>query len=176
MIHYTSVYYYSKEKEWLQLLTINMDGCQKHNIVQRKQVMEESSSFSHCHVRLFVTPLTAAHQASLSFTNSWSLLKLMSIESVMPPNHLILCHPLLLPPSIFPSLNLFQHIWNYSDYHFSSIMSVQIFRIVITFYFRFKKKIFAKNENPNPNTEGGTSVTEYQVIYLKLNWNKQYMN
>ena len=86
MIHYTSVYYYSKEKEWLQLLTINMDGCQKHNIVQRKQVMEESSSFSHCHVRLFVTPLTAAHQASLSFTISQSLLKLLSIESMMPSN------------------------------------------------------------------------------------------
>ena len=47
MIHYTSVYYYSKEKEWLQLLNINMDGCQKHNIVQRKHVMEESSLFSH---------------------------------------------------------------------------------------------------------------------------------
>ena len=44
---YTSAYYYSKEKEWLQLLNINIDGCQKHNIVQRKQVMEESSSFSH---------------------------------------------------------------------------------------------------------------------------------
>ena len=55
-------------------------------------------------------------------------------------------------------------------------MSVQIYQIVITFYFRFKKKIFAKNENPNPNMEGGTSVIEYQVMYLKLNWNKQYMN
>ena len=53
------------------------------------------------------TPWTAAHQASLSFTNSWSLLKLMSIESVMPSNHLILCCPLLLPPSIFPSIRVF---------------------------------------------------------------------
>ena len=53
-------------------------------------------------VRLFATSWTAAHQASLSITNSWSLLKLMSIESVKPSNHLILCHPLLLPPSIFP--------------------------------------------------------------------------
>ena len=51
---------------------------------------------------LFATPLTAACQASLSFTISWSLLKLMSTESVMPSNHLILCHPLLLLPSIFP--------------------------------------------------------------------------
>ena len=54
-------------------------------------------------VWLFVTPWIAAHQASLSVTNSWSLLKLMSIELVMPSNHLILCQPLLLPPSVFPS-------------------------------------------------------------------------
>ena len=54
-----------------------------------------------------MTPWTAARQASLSITNSWNLLKLMSIESVMPSNHLILCHPLLLPPSIFPSIRIF---------------------------------------------------------------------
>ena len=61
-------------------------------------------------VWLFVVPWTAAHQASLSITNSWSLLKLMSIELVMPSNHLILCHPLLLP-SIFPSIRgLFQSV------------------------------------------------------------------
>ena len=60
-------------------------------------------------VRLFVTPWTAAHQASLSITNAWSLLKLMSIESVMPSNHLTLCHPLLLLPSIFPSIRTFSN-------------------------------------------------------------------
>ena len=54
-----------------------------------------------------VTPWTAAHQASLSITNFWSLLKLMSIESVMPSSHLILCHTLLLLPSIFPSIRVF---------------------------------------------------------------------
>ena len=58
-------------------------------------------------VQLFATPWTAAHQASLSFTISWSLLKLISIESVMPFNHLILPRPLLLPPSIFPSIRVF---------------------------------------------------------------------
>ena len=58
-------------------------------------------------VWLFVTPWTAARQVSLSITNSRSLLKLMSIESVMLSNHLILCHPLLLPPSIFPSIRVF---------------------------------------------------------------------
>ena len=56
-----------------------------------------------------MTPWTAACQASLSITNSWSLLKLMSIESVMPSNHLILCGPVLLPPSIFPSIRVFSN-------------------------------------------------------------------
>ena len=60
-------------------------------------------------VRLFATPRTAAFQASLSITISWSLLKLMSLESVMPSNHLILCHPLLLLPSIFPSIRVFSN-------------------------------------------------------------------
>ena len=58
-------------------------------------------------VLLLATPWTTACQASLSITNSQSLLKLMSIESLMPSNHLILCHPLLLPPSIFPSIRVF---------------------------------------------------------------------
>ena len=61
------------------------------------------------HVQLFATPWTAARQASLSITNSWSLLKLMVIESVRPSNHLFLCHPLLLPPSIFPSIRVFSN-------------------------------------------------------------------
>ena len=61
------------------------------------------------HVRLPVTLWTAAHQASLSITNSWSLLKFMSIESVMPSNHLILRRPLLLLPSIFPSIRVFSN-------------------------------------------------------------------
>ena len=60
-------------------------------------------------VELFTTPWTTAHQASLSITNSGSLLKLISIESVMPSNHLIFSHPLLLPPSIFPSIWVFSN-------------------------------------------------------------------
>ena len=66
-----------------------------------------SSLQSLSRVQLFATPWTAAHQASLSITNSRSLLKLMIIESVMPSNHLILCRPLLLPPLIFPSIRVF---------------------------------------------------------------------
>ena len=61
------------------------------------------------HVQLFVTPWAATYQASLSFTISWSLLKFMSFKSVMPSNHLNLCHPLLLLPSIFPSLRVFSN-------------------------------------------------------------------
>ena len=68
-----------------------------------------SSVQSLSHVQLFVTPWTAACQASLSITNSWNLLKLMSIESVMPSNHLILCHSLLLLPSIFPNIRVFSN-------------------------------------------------------------------
>ena len=66
-----------------------------------------SSVHSFSHVRLFATPWTTAHQASLSITNCWGLPKPMSIKSVMPSNHLFLCHPLLLP-SIFPSIKSFQ--------------------------------------------------------------------
>ena len=60
-------------------------------------------------IRLFATPWTAAHQASLSIINSQSLLKLVSIESVMPSNHLIFCRPLLLPSSIFPCIRVFSN-------------------------------------------------------------------
>ena len=67
------------------------------------------SSVQSSPVLLFVTPWTAVHKASLSITNSQSLLKLMSIESVMPSNHLILCRTLLLPPSIFPSIRVFSN-------------------------------------------------------------------
>ena len=61
------------------------------------------------HVRLFATPWTVVRQASLAITNSQSLLKLISIISMMPANHLILCHPLLLPPPIFPSIRVFSN-------------------------------------------------------------------
>ena len=68
-----------------------------------------SSVQSLSRVQLFATPWTIAHQASLSITNSWNLVKLMSIESVVPSNHFILCPPLFLPPSIFPSIRVFSN-------------------------------------------------------------------
>ena len=70
---------------------------------------KHSSVQSLSRVRLFVNPWTTARQTSLSITNSWSLLKLLSIESVMPSNHLILCRSLLLPSSIFPSIRVFSN-------------------------------------------------------------------
>ena len=82
----------------------------KYNIAKLHVCMLQFSlvqSFSR--VRIIATPWTTAHQASLSITDSQSLLKLMSINSVMPPNHLILCHPLLLLPSIFPSIRVFSN-------------------------------------------------------------------
>ena len=100
-----------------------------------------SSVQSLSHVQLFVTPWTAACQAFLSITNAWSLLKLMSSESVMPSNHLILCRPLLLLSSIFPSIRVFSnesvlHIrwpkyWNFnfsisSSNEYSRLISVKI--------------------------------------------------
>ena len=81
----------------------------QHNIIVVVQ--------SHSRVRFFVTLWAAAHQASQSFTISRSLLKLMSIESMMPSNHLILCRPLLLLPSVFPSNRVFS---NESTLHISS--------------------------------------------------------
>ena len=90
-----------------------------------------SVHFSHSVVSNSVTPWTAARQASLSITNSRSLLKLMSFKSVMPSNYLILCRPLLLPPSIFPSIRVFSNEsvpcirWpKYCSFSFSSCRGV----------------------------------------------------
>ena len=84
----------------------------KYVIYLLKSIIQKPKSLHKkllSHVRLFVTPWAAACQASLSFINSWSLLRLVSIESVMTFNHLVLCHPLLLLPSIFPSLWVFSN-------------------------------------------------------------------
>ena len=92
---------------------------------------------------LIVTPWTAAHQASPSITNSQSLLKLMSIESVMPSNHLILCRPLLLPPSIFPSIRVFSN--------------ESVLRIRWPKYWSFSFNISPSNEHSG-------------LIYFRMDW------
>ena len=94
-------------------------------------------------VQLFATPWTVAHKASLSITNSQSLPKLMSIESVMPSSHLIFCHPLLLLPSIFPSIRVFS---NESAFH-----------IRWPKYWHFSFNISPSNEHPG-------------LIFFRMNW------
>ena len=87
--------------------TVNEDTIREKTVFQIPHHFSSVQSFSH--VQLFVTLWIAAHQASLSITNSQSLLKLMSIELVMPSNHFILCCPLLLLPSVFPSIRVFSN-------------------------------------------------------------------
>ena len=95
------------------------------------------------HVQLFETPWTVAHEASLSFTISGSLLKLMSIESVMPSNLLILCHPPLLLPSIFPSIRVFSN---------ESVLHIRWPK-----YWSFSFNISPSNEHP-------------ELISLRMDW------
>ena len=103
----------------------------------------DTVQFSHSHVWLFATALTAACQASLSIINSQSPPKAMSIESVMPSNHLILCHPLLLLPSIFPSIRVFPN---------ESALSIRWPK-----YWSFSFKISPTNEHPG-------------LISLRMDW------
>ena len=88
-------------RKYLQIIYLIREVSRRH-----KELFSSVQSLSR--VWFFETPWIAARQASLSITNSQSLPKLTSIKSVMPSNHLILCHPLLLPPSIFPSIRSFQ--------------------------------------------------------------------
>ena len=99
-----------------------------------KVCLVSSVQLSLSYVRLFATPWTTASQASLSITNSQSFPKLMSIESVMPSNHLILCRPLLLLPSIFPSIRVFS---NESPLH-----------IILPKYWSFSFNISPSNQHP----------------------------
>ena len=105
-------------------------------------IAPDSLSVQFSCVRLFAIPWTAARQASLSTTNSWSLLKLMSVESVMPSNHLILCRSLLLP-SIFPSTRVFS--------------SESILHIRWPKYWSFSFSISPSNEYPG-------------LIFFKMDW------
>ena len=93
----------------LQMVTPAMKSKDACSLEEKLWLTSVQSVQSLSHVQLFVTPWKAACQASLSITNFQSLLKLMSTESVMPSNHLILCHPLVFLPSIFPSIKIFSN-------------------------------------------------------------------
>ena len=101
-----------KLKLWLKIFQqteVQDSMAPQVNPIKHFSSVQFSSVQSLIHVRLFATPWIATRQASLSISNSWSLLKLMSIESVMPSNHLILCHPLLLLPPVPPSIIVFSN-------------------------------------------------------------------
>ena len=118
-----------------------MGNLTQHSLTHGKNTISPVPSLSH--VRLFATPWIAACQASLSITSSWSLHKLMSIESVMPSNHLILYHPLLLLPSIFPNIRIFSN--------------ESAFRIRWPKYWSFSFKCEPSNEHPG-------------LISFKMDW------
>ena len=113
---------YTRIEEWLLVAWVRSRGWgvvikwYKLSLYKNERIIRINLQFSHfssvqplSRVRLFATSWTATHQASLSITNSWSILKLMFIVLVMPPNCLILFHPLLLPISIIPSFKVFSH-------------------------------------------------------------------
>ena len=125
----------NKDKIWLEFIDVNSSVLKKTEFSNSRRLWDLGAlKFSGypivvqliSHVRFFATPWTVTRQASLSFAISRSLLKLMSVELVMPSNHLILCHPLLLP-SIFPSLRVFSNestfcirwpqYWNFNFQH-----------------------------------------------------------
>ena len=126
------------------------------------------------HVWLFVTPWTAAYQASLSITNSQSLLELTSIESVMPSNHLILCRPLFLPPSIFPRNRVFSnesvlHIswpkyWNFSY----SIISSSEYSGLISFRMDWLNLLAAQRtlKSPIQHHSSKSSILQYSAFFM----------
>ena len=127
--HQGSTYVKSLWPQWKGQVKGPRPFCQSFSSVQFSSVQVLS------HVWLFVTPWTAACQASLSITSSWSLLKLMSINSVMPSNHLILCCPLLLLPSILPSIRtLFQ--WVSSSHQVAKVLEFQLQHLSFQWIFR----------------------------------------
>ena len=116
-----------------------MNKMQGYIAQHREYQIRSDQSLSR--VRLFATPWITAHQGSLSITNSWSSLRLMSIEPVMPSSHLILCRPLLLLPPISPSIRVFSNEsilcmrWpKYWSFSFSIIPSKEIPGLISTFY------------------------------------------
>ena len=106
-LQHTVVYYVCNSIMYLKCIELYLRNALLLNNINHHMSLQFSSVAQSC--PLFATPWTAAHQASLFITNSWSLCKLMSTESVMPSKHLIPCHPLLLPLSIFPSIRVFSN-------------------------------------------------------------------
>ena len=127
------------QQAWHQALSLVGTG----GILQKEKALSSSVVQSLSHVQLFATPCTAARHASLSFTICPSLLKLRSIELMIPSNNFIFCHPLLLPPSIFPSIRVF--------------FNESVLRIRWSKYWSVSFSISPSNENSG-------------LIYFRMDW------
>ena len=125
-----------------------------HTLYVRKIFFSSVQSLSH--VRLFAIPWTSAHQASVSITNSQSPSKLMSIELVMPSNHLIFCRPLLLLPSIFPRIRVFSNEW--------------ALHIRWPKYWSFSFNIRPTNEHPGLIFLNNKFMLNYPTINQRIDW------
>ena len=123
------------------------------------------------HVRLFVTPWTAAHQASQTFTVSWSLFKLMSVESVMLSNHLILCCPLLLLPSAFPSIRVFSSEWHrYQEFPAPTSLcprASSAHRLSLNFWNEYLQAVHACSRSPH-SPKHNHSFLLLRVLYALI--------
>ena len=156
-------------------------GSSVHGILQPRILewvampFSSGSSQPRGQTHVFATPWSAAHQASLSITNSWSLLKLMSVESVMPSNHLILCHALLLLPSIFPSIRVFScesvlHIrWpKYWSFSFSISPSNEYLGLIPEFQFLYDWLVWSPCDPGNSERIRPSSSHFFFLFFLNL--------
>ena len=155
-----------------------MRCCQQHRVVVKfefvnicKPLRKFSSVQLLSHVRIFATPWTAAYQASLSITNSWSLPKFMSIESMMPSNHLILCHPLSCFFQSFPTSGSFQMTRLFTpggqSIGVSASASVLPMNIQDSFHFRFTGLIFLQSKWLS-RVFSNTTVQKHQFFGTQL--------
>ena len=150
-----------------------MDSLDLHYICRLLWVVciQFSSVQSLSHVWLFATLWTAVRQASLSITNSRSLLKLMSIESVMPSNHLILCYPLLLLPSVFPSIRIFSNesVPHISDQSIGSSASASVLPMNIQDWFSLGlTALISLRSNGLSRVFSNTTVQKHQFFGSQL--------
>ena len=166
--------------QWRNLTNTVLNRWSRLTPLAISHVDQFSSVQSLSHAWLFATPWTAACQVSLSITNSQSLLKLMSIQSVIPSNHLILCHPLLLPPSIFPSIRVFYnesvlHITWPKYWHFSFSISpsdeyLGLISSRIDWFESLQSKALSR-------VFSNTTVEKYQFFGAQLSlWSNSYIS
>ena len=162
----------SLETDWLDLLVLQRTDSQESSPAPQSESINKHQ-FSSVQLLscawLFVIPWTAACQPSLSIMNSQSLLKLMSIKSVMPSNHLILCRPLLLPPSIFPSIRVF---WVSSLHQVANVLELYLQHQFFQWIFRtdfLYDGLVGSPCSPRDSQESSPTLHTYIYIYIYIN-------